>query len=1007
MCSSKNASSFSGIGVRERGNYYTMSNTKHTWPVTPASSDTLLTLLETLPGALFVIDDDMRIVYANASAQTMLDSKREEIYSTSLWRGAPHLISTPLYQAVLKARQTRKRIDVEYCSPVTQIWLQAQILPTDVGLAVLFQEKAEPTRFQDAFFQSEQRYRDLLENISGGVAILTPDGFVLDISQRPLMDARLRREDVIGKLFIETPWWSYAPSVQLQLRAAIEQAGRGELMHFEARIRLQKAWYMDLAVTMTPHLDADRHVEYLICTGIDITARKRAEAETHALLDALPQLVWTGKPDGSIDSVSQSWCDYTGLTAQQAQEDGWVACIHPDEQQRVLEEWQHAVQAGGPHEIEGRVRQGTSGAYRWFLVQAMPVKDAWGTILKYVGTCTDIDDRKRAEQQLKASEENWHVLAEMIPQLVWVGQLGGPKEYFNQRWFDYTRATDEQMGGTGWFQFLHPDDQERARTLWLHALEMGTPYEIESRFRDGTSGTYRWFVSRAHPMRDETGHVVKWFGTLTDIEEQKQVEQRLKASEENWHALAETIPQLVWVTQADGLNEYKNQRWIDYTGKPGPSDIWDHLQFLHPDDREASQALWQHALDTGDMYEHEERLQNKQTGEYRWFLARGTPICDEAGHVVKWFGTLTDIEEQKQVEESLRQSQQRIRALINSNIIGITASDLEENIIVQANDAWLQMTGYTQEDVRDRTLSLEKTIPPDQMPILERASQEADASGQSTPFETELICQDGSRLPVLVGGVLLSYEHRRQIISFTLDNSARKELEQRKDAFISMASHELRNPLAALKLQNALLHRQLTKLGIPASAPALSRMETQINKVTRLVEELLDVSKIQVGRLEYLQETVDLDALLWEITDTMQQTHPSHRILVRGATHTSLIGDPDRLGQVFINLLGNAIKYSPEAETVEMDLSSSEDAVTIRVRDYGLGISREQRAKIFDRFYRVTGSKQKAIPGLGMGLYIVAEIVKHHEGTITVDSTLEQGSTFTVTLPKQLAWPPS
>jgi signal transduction histidine kinase len=115
-----------------------------------------------------------------------------------------------------------------------------------------------------------------------------------------------------------------------------------------------------------------------------------------------------------------------------------------------------------------------------------------------------------------------------------------------------------------------------------------------------------------------------------------------------------------------------------------------------------------------------------------------------------------------------------------------------------------------------------------------------------------------------------------------------------------------------LKLQTILLHRQLARQGIPASAPALSSMETQINKVTRLVEELLDVSKVQAGRLEYLQEPVDLDALLREMADTMQQTHPSHRILVHGAAQTSLIGDPDWLGQAFINLLSNAIKYAPE-----------------------------------------------------------------------------------------------
>jgi PAS domain S-box-containing protein len=420
---------------------------------------------------------------------------------------------------------------------------------------------------------------------------------------------------------------------------------------------------------------------------------------------------------------------------------------------------------------------------------------------------------------------------------------------------------------------------------------------------------------------------------------------------------------------------------------------------LHPDDSPHTLTVWHQALEMGEPYEVEYRLKEGQTGAYRWFLARGTPVRDEAGQIVKWFGTCTDIEDQKRTEEALRQSQERIRALIDSTIIGIVSNEGEEDVLVDANEAFLHMTGYTQEEVRSRTLTREKLIAPEQAPLFQRALQELAERGQHHSFETEVVCKDGSRLPILGGAVLLQ-DRPRQIISFVLDNSARKELEQRKDDFISMASHELRNPLTALKLQTTLLHRQLAKQGVPASAPALSSMEVQLNKITRLVEELLDVSKIQAGGLEYVREAVDLDALLREITDTMQQSSPSHTIVVRGAVQASLIGDPDRLGQVFTNLLSNAIKYSPDAETVEMDLSATPETVTIRVQDHGLGIPREQRDKIFERFYRAAGPRQRAIPGLGMGLYIVAEIVKGHGGTITVDSAVGKGSTFTVTLPR-------
>ncbi|GHO47551.1 PAS domain-containing sensor histidine kinase [Ktedonospora formicarum] len=575
----------------------------------------------------------------------------------------------------------------------------------------------------------------------------------------------------------------------------------------------------------------------------------------------------------------------------------------------------------------------------------------------------------------------------------------GSAEYANPRWCDYTGMTFEQYQGYGWLQAIHPDDQQRILAEWQSAVLAGKPYEGEQRLRSSTTGDYRWFLARGAPFKDAQGTILKYFGTSTDIDEQKQAEQRIKASEENWRVLAETVPQMVWTKRPDGHFEYTNQRWCDYTGltlEQIQSDQWAYLPVLHPDDRDGNRAHWQHALETGTMFEYEQRLRHAQTGEYRWFLVRALPVRDGTSQIIKWFGTSTDIEEQKRTEEALRQSQERASILMNSNIIGIFVGEGDQ--IVDANDTFLRMTGYTREDLRAGRMNWTHMTHPDYLARTVEAQHELDTQQSLTPYEKEYVCKDGSRLPVLVGAVLLEH-HSFQAITFVLDNSARKELEQRKDDFISMASHELRNPLTALKLRITLLHRQLAKQGLQAAVSALCSMETQINKLTRLVEELLDVSKIQAGGLEYAQEWVELDTLLREIVDTIRQTNPSHTIMMRGAVQTSLLADRDRLGQVFTNLLSNAIKYSPGAETVEMDLSASAETVTVRVQDHGLGIPREQRDKIFERFYRVTDSRQRAIPGLGMGLYIVAEIVKHHGGTIMVESEVGKGSAFTVTLP--------
>ncbi|EFH86186.1 PAS domain S-box protein [Ktedonobacter racemifer] len=1109
-----------------------MPNPKPTERLTPALSETLLTLLETLPGALFVVDDAATIVYANASAQTLTGATRGELLGKPLWRGAPHLVSTVLYQAIQRTTQTRAPTEVEYVSPVKETWLHVQLAPTVRGLIVQVHQGRAAALREAPVPQGEYLSIEDLDGLYSRIGVLTPEGIVLEINEVPLAEAQIRREEVLGYPLTETRWWSFYPTSQAQLRAAIARASRGETVRFEAVVHPREGMDCHLDVAISTRMDADHHIAYLVIAGIDITARKRAEAEIHAVIDAIPQLVWTGQPDGSIDYYNRRLCDYSGQSTEEAQGEGWLQCLHPEDRQRVRSAWQRAVQTGGVYEAELRLRQSTTGEYRWFLVRAMPVRDEAGQIVRWFGTCTDIEDQKRAEQQLKESRENLRVLAETVPQLVWATRPDGWSEYFNQRFCDYTHATWEQLYGYGWRQFLHPDDYERTLAVREHAFRTGVPYEVEFRLREGQTGLYHWFLARAMPMRDETGQIVKWFGTCTDIDEQKQAEQQLKESRESLRVLAETVPQFVWVTRPDGLHEYVNQRWRDYTGltlEQMQSDRWAYLQFIHPEDRQRHRAHWQHALDTGIMYEHEERIKNGQTGEYRWFLARGMPVRDDAGQIVKWFGTCTDIEDQKRAEqqlkeseenwrvlaemvphfmwtalpsgqfeyfnqrwfdyigltlkqlqndrwaylqlihpddrdgnraiwqhaldtgdmfeyeerlrngqsgeyhwfllrampvrdeagqiikwfgtctdiddrkraeEALRQSQERASILMNSNIIGIKVIEGEQ--IVDANDTFMHMTGYTREDLRERHMNLLHMTAPEYLARTLEAHQELAAQQSLTPYEKEYVCKDGSRLPVLVGGIALEH-HPRQAICFVLDNSARKELEQRKDDFISMASHELRNPLTALALHTNLLHRQLARHGTLDQAPALSGMETQINKISRLVEELLDVSKMQAGRLEYREEMIDLDALLREIADTMQQTHPSHRILVGGAVRTSLLADRDRLGQVFINLLSNAIKYSPGAETVEMDLSASREMVTIRVQDHGLGIPREQCDKIFERFYRATGSRQRAIPGLGMGLYIVAEIVKHHGGSITVDSEVGKGSTFTVIFPKKRA----
>ncbi|EFH88456.1 PAS domain S-box protein [Ktedonobacter racemifer] len=752
-----------------------MIKTTQTKHLTQRRNETLLTLLETLPGALFVIDDDMTIVYANASAQTMLGTTQEALVGNSFWHSAPPLVSTALYQAVLKARQTRKLTDVEYRSPATQTWFHAQISPTGVGLAVFFQKNTEPTQCQDALCQSEQRYRDLLEHSAERVAMLTPEGLILEISQRPLADAQVLREEVIGKPLTAVPWWASVPHAQGQLCAAIEQARQGETVRFEARICPHSGRCLDLAVTLTPQCGTNQQVEYLICTGFDITRYKRVEEELHTVLDTLPQFVWVRQPDGSI-------------------------------------------------------------------------------------------------------------------------------AYSNRRSHDYARMMSERHPEDEWFPQLAPNDRQCIQGMW-----------------------------RTAPRTD--------------------------------------------ITYDEAVS----------------------LQFVHPEDRERVLAIQRQGLEAGEPYEFEYRLRERQPGAYRWFLSRGVPLRNEEGQIVQWFGTCTDIHKQKQTEDALRQSQERVNHLMNSSVIGIFFA--EGDVVVEGNHTFLRMTGYSRNDLSQRRLTWGRlALLGLKTSLTQQAHQELVVQQYATPFETELVCKDGSRLDVLMGGVAFHGEVL-QGIGFVLDNSARKELERRKDTFISMANHELRTPLTAIKIQTQLLKKRLVRQGLHEAAAALSRVEEPLTLLERLVGDLLDVTRIQAGRLEYHWEPVDLDALLQDVTSTTQQMDPTHIIAVRGTISRLLLGDKDRLAQVFLNLISNAIKYAPDALLIDIEASASAETATVVVRDHGIGIPKELCEKIFERFYRVSNPSQLMVPGLGMGLCIVTEIVKQHGGTITVDSEVGKGSTFHVTLP--------
>ena len=230
----------------------------------------------------------------------------------------------------------------------------------------------------------------------------------------------------------------------------------------------------------------------------------------------------------------------------------------------------------------------------------------------------------------------------------------------------------------------------------------------------------------------------------------------------------------------------------------------------------------------------------------------------------------------------------------------------------------------------------------------------------------------------------------------------RRALAQRKDAFINMASHELRTPLTVLRGYTQLLQKQLAHTEHPHALRALARMETQTRQLSRLIDDLLDLSKIQAGKLTFTDENVDVDALVHEVVEQFQQTNSNYQICTKGNASGTLICDRERLSQVLSNLLTNAVKYSPQAEQIVVHVTSTNQSVTVSVQDFGLGIPTEEQEKVFQQYYRIAGQHERTAPGMGIGLSIAREIIEHYGGKLWVESVEGRGSTFSFSLPWQL-----
>jgi PAS domain S-box-containing protein len=636
------------------------------------------------------------------------------------------------------------------------------------------------------------------------------------------------------------------------------------------------------------------------------------------------------------------------------------ARLDPSDRENVRRAVLQAFAGDNDVELEFRVpANGDGGPGRWITLvgradYADPARREG--VLGMTGVVQDVTARRSASETLRQSEEVLRALANTIPQLAWMAQPDGAIVWFNERWFDYTGTTPDQVVGWGWQSTCEPSVLPAVKERWEASMRSGDPFEMEYPIRGG-DGKYRWFLTRVNPVRDRHGNVLRWFGTNTDVDQVKRAEQALRdesnvlellnstgsalASTRDLHSLLQTA-----TDAATGIAGARQGAFL-YLGRDGTDEAEGKLFSLYT-------------------------VAGASPAEFEPFGAAGPDGL---------FGPGSPAGRQGLVRSD---DVTRDERFLESGPFGLPAvhpavrSYLAVPVVAPSGEMLGTMFfGHPEPEIfTERTERIVRGI----------AAQAAVAIDNARLYEAARRAAEERK-------VLL--ENERQ---------ARAEAErtsQMKDEFLATLSHELRTPLSAILGWAQVLRRGSRDQN--DLQKGLQTIERNARSQAQLIEDLLDMSRITSGKVLLDMQTVMPANFLDAAVETVRPAADAKNIRIDkhyAADPGIVAGDPARLQQVVWNLLSNAIKFTPRDGRVDIDLARNDANVVIVIRDNGAGIRPEFITHVFERFRQADASMTRRHGGLGLGLAIVKQLIEQHGGTVRADSGGEGcGASFTIELP--------
>ncbi|HEU5168368.1 MAG TPA: PAS domain-containing protein [Chitinophagaceae bacterium] len=756
-------------------------------------------------------------------------------------------------------------------------------------------------------------------------------------------------------------------------------------------------------------------------------AIKESEERFRTMANEAPLFVWETDENLQTTYLNKAGLDYFNLdAATRISVLSWKKYIHPDDIEKVLKIMNEAAKLHESYTLEMRLRNGVTNEYRWFLDKGAP-RYSNEKFAGFIGTSLDIHDRREAEKELenkvkqRTSELNRqnlllkqqnHLVKKILDSsvdLIGVYDTDTRIISINQSSLNAMGVKEEDVLGKKLLDVLPRLKNTQGYKDLVRAIN-GETIHNEIYFSPISS---RYYENTLVPLKD---HNEKIYAVLVMAHDNTELIASAKKLNE-----AQQIAQVGhwdWEVSTNRLTWSDNMYNVYGINTADGVDFDKFISLVHPDDRPNMQANIEFAFQSQTFNDFYHRIITP-AGEIKIIYARGEVVIDKEGKIARMVGTGQDVTKQKLLEQQLIETSKKFEER-NRFIEKLISSSLDLIMVVDKDLRFITVNKKA-ETVLGKVFK---------GPIIGEKITDINPSVVGTQSYLDLL--DAFKGNIIIRDKVKStmegeqyYEHNYvplfneddevyavMVISHDITENIRQmeelrklsESDVQKNNFIAMASHELKTPITSIKGYVQLLLNAFNKDKEKPLPPLLVRsslisVDKQITRLTRLISELLDLTKIETGTLELKKEKLSLNELAIETVEDILYTNTKHQINLFHDFQSYVFADKDRIGQVMINFLTNAIKYSPDNNKIDVSIHQFREQVAFSVKDYGIGIDKEEQQKIFERFYRAKGKEEQTYPGFGIGLFIAKEFVEKHGGEVLVESKKGKGSVFTFTLP--------